>query len=108
MDIRTLIKARRFSSEKMQKVGIFETPRLFCDLYCLEFNQAQKTHIHDDSDKVYVALEGRGTIRVGEENEEIGPGQAVLAPAGEPHGVRNPNAERLILLVFISPPPSHA
>ena len=108
MEIKTLLDARRFSAEKMQKVGLFQTPRLFCDLYCLEPNQAQKTHVHDGSDKVYVALEGRGNIQVGEEHREIGPGQAVLAPAGEQHGVQNPNAEPLVLLVFMAPPPSHA
>ena len=108
MDLKTLLEACRFSSEKMRKVGLFETPRLFCDLYCLEPNQTQKIHTHEGSDKVYVALEGRGNIQVGQENQEIGPGQAVIAPAGEPHGVRNPNAERLVLLVFMAPPPSHA
>lgn len=108
MDLKTLLDARRFSTEKMQKVGLFETPRLFCDLYCLEPNQAQQIHLHDGSDKVYVALEGRGTIQVGKDKEELSPGQAVLAPAGELHGVRNPNAERLVLLVFMSPPPAHA
>jgi hypothetical protein len=75
MKVRTVLDARRFSPEKMQKVSLFATPRLFCDLYCLEPNQSQKTHSHEGSDKVYVVLEGRGSFQVGEENEEIGPGQ---------------------------------
>jgi hypothetical protein len=36
MDVKTLAAARRFSSEKMVKAGLFATPRLFHDLHCLE------------------------------------------------------------------------
>jgi hypothetical protein len=46
METQNLNTLRRFAPEKMQKVGLFETPRLFCDLYCLEAGQAQKAHSH--------------------------------------------------------------
>ncbi|MCZ6823318.1 MAG: cupin domain-containing protein, partial [Deltaproteobacteria bacterium] len=52
--------AHRFSSEKMQKVGLFSSERFFLDLYCLEPGQSQKPHAHDGSDKVYLVVEGRG------------------------------------------------
>ena len=48
-----------FSSEKMKKNNIFETPRFFCDIYCFEPGQEQKGHIHGEQDKVYLVLEGR-------------------------------------------------
>ncbi len=47
-----LQEQRRFSPEKMVKVGLFETERFFCDLYCFEPGQAQKPHTHAGSDKV--------------------------------------------------------
>ena len=37
---------RRFAADKMQKVNMFETPQMFCDVYCLEPGQAQKAHAH--------------------------------------------------------------
>lgn len=96
----------RFSEEKMQKNSLFESPHLFYDTYCLLPNQSQKVHAHEDSDKVYYVLEGAGTFTVGEEEGELTKGQAVIARAGEPHGVRNASEENLVLLVTMAPPPA--
>lgn len=97
----------RFSAEKMKKNGVFETERLFCDVYCFEAGQAQNVHTHEGSDKVYFVLEGRGLFRIGGEQRELGKDEAALAPSGEPHGVENPGPEPLKLLVFMAPIPSH-
>ena len=105
MEVRELKDLRRFSAEKMTKVGLFETPRFFLDQYCLERGQAQKPHSHAESDKIYVVLEGQGRFQVGDEQRLLGPYQAVLAPAGADHGVINPGPERLIVLTFMAPHP---
>jgi quercetin dioxygenase-like cupin family protein len=97
--------ARRFSDEKMQKVALFETPRFFCDIYCLEPGQAQKPHRHDGSDKVYAVLEGRARVTVGDDSAELGAGDAVLCPAGAEHGIENAGADRVAVLVFVAPHP---
>ena len=89
----------------MQKVSLFESEYLFYDLYCLEPGQEQKVHHHEASDKVYLALEGNPTVQVGEERDEIHPGEAVIAPAGRDHGVSNPTQERSVLLVVMAPRP---
>lgn len=107
MQIATVATRIRFADEKMQKVGLFETDRFFFDLYCLKPGQAQKIHSHAGSDKVYYILNGRATVRVGAEQQELTPGQAVLAPAGEDHGLTNAGEEPLTLLVFMAPKPSH-
>jgi mannose-6-phosphate isomerase-like protein (cupin superfamily) len=99
------IDVRRFDGAKMQKVNLFETPRLFCDVYCLEPGQAQKAHRHDSADKVYAVLEGEVLVRLGEESAPLGPGAAVLAPAGVDHGVENRGPARAALLVFMAPRP---
>ena len=98
--------ARRFSAEKMQKVNLFETANFFTDLYCLEPGQEQKVHAHKGADKSYFVLEGRARFHVGGEEEEMGPGHIVLAPADVDHGVRNDTAGRLVLLVFMAPNPN--
>ena len=106
METRNLRESRRFAAEKMVKAGLFATERLFYDLYCLEPGQAQKVHSHGGSDKVYLVVEGRATVIVGDEERELGPDEAALAPAGQPHGVRNAGAERAVLLVVTTPPPA--
>ncbi len=98
--------AQRFATEKMQKVGLFASERFFCDLYCLEPQQSQKTHAHAGSDKVYLVVEGSGRFRVGEAEVALRAGEAVMAAAGEEHGVANDSGERLVVLVFMSPPPA--
>ena len=107
MDVRTIFDACHFSTEKMQKVNLFATNELFLDVYCLEPGQKQKVHTHDDASKFYVVLEGHARFHIDDETRDVGPGQAVLARAGEPHGVENHTAERLVLLVGMAPPPSH-
>lgn len=97
---------QKFSQEKMKKNNIFQTPRFFCDIYCFEPGQEQKGHVHGNQDKVYLVLEGKGTFQVGNETQVLGPGDCTLAPAGEPHGVRNHTAARLSVLVFVAPNPS--
>jgi mannose-6-phosphate isomerase-like protein (cupin superfamily) len=98
----------RFATDKMQKVALFETDRLFCDLYCLAPGQEQRLHRHSRSDKVYYVMSGCATIQVGEEVAEVESGVAVLAPAGLLHGVTNRSGDPVTLLVFMAPRPEHA
>jgi len=95
----------QFAGEKFQKVNIFDSPRMFCDIYCFEPGQEQTLHSHEDNDKIYYVLEGVGTLTVGEESRQVEAGWAVLCPPGEDHGVVNTGADRLVLLVFMAPHP---
>lgn len=90
----------------MQKNSLFDSPHLFYDTYCLLPGQSQKVHAHDGSDKVYYVLEGTARFTIGEEEKDLGAGHAVIAHAGDPHGVRNDTGENLVLLVTMAPRPS--
>ena len=94
-----------FAVDKMKKVNLFETERMFCDVYGLEPGQEQKGHAHAGSDKVYYVIDGQGVFRVGESERVLGPGSVAFAPAGSQHAVRNPGPQRLGLLVFMAPKP---
>ena len=98
--------AQRFAREKMQKVGLFATERFFLDLYCLEPGQSQKAHAHEGSDKVYLVAEGRGRFRVGDQETALGPGEALMAPCGQTHGIENDSDGRLVVLTLMAPPPA--
>jgi mannose-6-phosphate isomerase-like protein (cupin superfamily) len=106
MDAKDVFALARFAPDKMQKVSLYETPNFFCDVYGLEPGQEQRVHTHGDADKVYCVLDGRGVFLVGDEERELGAHQIVIAPAGEPHGVRNAGDARLTLLVLMSPNPN--
>jgi mannose-6-phosphate isomerase-like protein (cupin superfamily) len=96
------VDVRRFDASKMRKVGLLETPRFFCDVYCLEPGQAQKPHRHEEADKVYLTLEGEVLVHVGGESARLPVGAATLAPAGSEHGLENPGPARAAVLVFMT------
>lgn len=43
-------------------------------------------HIHDQSEDVFLVLEGNGWFREGDKRTPIGPGDVVFIPPGERHG----------------------
>lgn len=106
METRTVADSVAFSEEKMKKNSLFDSPHLFYDTYCLLPGQAQKVHAHEGSDKVYYVLRGTGRFTVGREERDLGGGEAVIARAGDPHGVSNETREELVLLVTMAPRPS--
>ena len=46
-------------------------------------------HRHQDREEVYYIIQGKGVMIVGEEEQEIGPGDAIHVPYGEYHATRN-------------------
>jgi len=105
MDTVTLAQKRAFG-DTLRKVPLFDSDRMLFDLYCLAPGQSQRVHTHQDADKVYVVLEGEALFEVGEEQELLPEGTAVIARAGEPHGVRNESNSDVVLLVSMAPRPS--
>jgi mannose-6-phosphate isomerase-like protein (cupin superfamily) len=105
METVNLRELKIFSQEKMKKNAMFKTERLLCDLYCLEPGQSQKPHLHPDSDKVYIVLEGQGRFTVGGKEARLESQTGILAPAGQEHGVQNDGPRRLTLLVFMASKP---
>jgi quercetin dioxygenase-like cupin family protein len=105
MDVRNTSELVSFSTEKMQKVPLFESARFFYDLYCLRPGQDQRVHTHAESDKIYFVLRGKGMFHVAGEERELASGDTVIARPGQDHGVRNASAEELVVLVFTTPRP---
>jgi quercetin dioxygenase-like cupin family protein len=103
-----LAERAKFQADKMAKIALAATPRAQLDLYCLEPGQSQKVHRHDGQDKIYVVLEGRGRFTLGADEHRLDAGEALVAEAGARHGVANDSGARLLLLVFMAPPPPHA
>jgi len=106
VEIRRIADVGSFSEEKMTKTPVFESPRMYLDVYALLPGQAQKVHAHADADKVYVVLEGRAVVEVGGETATLGAGEAVVARAGVAHGVRNDGDAPVRCLAVMAPRPT--
>lgn len=97
----------KFSPDKMAKIALATTDRAQLDLYCVAPGQSQKVHRHDDQDKIYYVLEGRGRFTLGDRDETLGPGEALVARSGVDHGLVNDASDPLLVLVVVTPPPPH-
>jgi len=106
MVIRNAASHAAFRNDKMGKATLAAADHLFAGLNAFEPGQEHKLHTHTGQDKFYFVLEGVGEVTVGEQESRIGPGDFVLAKAGEEHALRNPGPGRLIVLVAMAPPPS--
>jgi mannose-6-phosphate isomerase-like protein (cupin superfamily) len=98
----------KLQPDRMAKVALATTTRAQLDLYCVAPGQQQKPHTHDDQDKIYFVLEGRGHFVVDGVEETLRAGEATVARAGAVHGLVNDDDVPLLVLVVVTPPPPHA
>lgn len=64
-------------------------------------------HYHRDSEEFYFLLEGGGTMEIDGETHPVGPGDAVLIPAGTWHQITAGEEGTLRFLCCCAPPYSH-
>lgn len=105
MIVRGIAKRAVFSDLKMGKADLLSGEQVFSGLNCLLPGQAHQLHTHAGQDKLYLVLEGRADVTVGEQVERIESGDLVLAREGEPHALENPGPENLVVLTVMAPPP---
>jgi len=89
----------------MGKADLLRGEHLFAGLNCFEPGQEHALHTHAGQDKLYYVVEGQGIVLVGEDETPISAGDLVLAKADQPHSLRNPGEERLIVMAIMAPPP---
>jgi mannose-6-phosphate isomerase-like protein (cupin superfamily) len=66
-------------------------------------------HYHRTSEEIYYFTAGRGRMRLGEEESDVGPGDCVVIPPGVEHKLWNgDDSENLVLLCSCAPAYSHA
>ena len=84
--------------------GQFGTENLSVTWVEGEPGSEQAVHSHEGREQVYVIVQGRGAMRVGEEVEEVGPGTLIYVPPGAGHSIKNIGEDRLIYVSSTSPP----
>jgi mannose-6-phosphate isomerase-like protein (cupin superfamily) len=67
----------------------------------------QGLHRHSDNEQVYVIVRGRGVMKAGGEEQEVGPGTMVFIPPGTDHAIRNTGSDTLTFVSATSPPFDH-
>ena len=88
MDVKSVMDARKFSPEKLSKISLFESEKMFCDVYAVSAGQEQKPHTHEGCDKIYYVIEGCGLFKIGGELREVGEKNVVYVPSGVEHSVK--------------------
>jgi mannose-6-phosphate isomerase-like protein (cupin superfamily) len=105
MFVKRLSSYATFAPDKMTKSTIAQGEFLFAGLNAFEPDQEHAAHTHQGQDKLYVILEGTGTLRIGDQSETLSAGDAAFAPSGVVHSIRNPGPERLVVMTVMGPPP---
>jgi mannose-6-phosphate isomerase-like protein (cupin superfamily) len=82
--------------------GDFGSRNLAITLVHGEPGSEQPMHAHD-AEQVYVIVEGRGLMRVDDEEQEVGPETLVFIPPGSRHAIRNVGGARLTYVSATSP-----
>jgi len=94
-----------FAPARMTKSTIVQGEHLFVGLNSFELGQEHALHAHEGQDKLYVVLEGTGTVEIGEQSDTLSVGDAAFAPSGVVHSIRNPGPQRLVVMTIMAPPP---
>ena len=94
------IMARRQAAGDLY-LEFFRVPSMSLGLYALPAGgvDPQKPHAEDE---IYYIVRGRGVIRVGEEDRQVGPGSIVFVAAQVEHHFHS-ITEDLEILVFFAP-----
>ena len=75
------------------------TSALSCGIYTLAAGAKDLQGPHDE-DEVYFVIEGRASIRVGDEEERIGRGSIIYVPASAEHRFVEIEEDMKLLVVF--------
>jgi len=97
-----------FSSEKMGKSTLFESPQMLVGLNAFEPGQGHALHVHAGMDKVYQVLVGEGSFLLDGRVLPMRAGDLMVAPGGVPHGIHNSGTGRLVVLAILAPGPRTA
>ena len=64
-------------------------------------------HYHRLTEEIYYILEGQGLMRVGDEDRQVGPGDAIAIPPGAMHQITNTGTPLLKFLCCCAPGYEH-
>ena len=106
MDVRSLSRAEPFTTRDGSTIReLHQTDLQSLAEARLPAGGATQRHYHAKTEEIYLLLEGEGEMEVDGERRHVGPGDAVLIPAGAWHEIRA--GTDLRFLCCCAPPYSH-
>ena len=66
------------------------------------------SHYHPQTEEIYYILAGAGQMRLGEEMQTVGPGDAIAIPPGQVHSITNTGRTTLKFLCCCAPGYEHS
>jgi mannose-6-phosphate isomerase-like protein (cupin superfamily) len=93
-----------FDRNRAVRSRVYETDLVAMDMLCLEPGQQLGARTYEEADAVYTVIGGRAWVVTDDSEVALEPLQAVLVPAGTPHGIRNDAADPLLLQTITSLP----
>ncbi|WP_084386670.1 cupin domain-containing protein [Castellaniella caeni] len=82
---------------------IFKVPTYVSEIVCYEPGQVTATHHHPNQDEIWLVMEGKGIVTIGEETQDVVASSLIFIPAGVRHGIRAADDSRMVLLFIKSP-----
>jgi glyoxylate utilization-related uncharacterized protein len=84
---------------------LYETPRLFSQVVCVQGSQGIGPMSDASSDGIVVVLAGEIATQVGKTRARMRQWESALVPAGEELTLRNASEEPSVVLLVLAPPP---
>lgn len=86
---------------------LYTSAKLQLVLMSLRPGEEIGSEIHATHDQFFRIEQGKGRIRIGQAKIKVGPGDAIVVPAGVSHNLTNTGKKRLRLYTIYAPP-NHA
>ncbi|HXF73720.1 MAG TPA: hypothetical protein VNO79_14060 [Actinomycetota bacterium] len=102
-DLRDLV---RFSEEGPHHGPLFESPRLWSEVLCLEGPQRLGPISDPGSDAICAVLAGEVAVQVDRRRARLKQWGTVLVPAGSALTIANASPDPAVLLIVAAPPPA--
>jgi quercetin dioxygenase-like cupin family protein len=102
MELAEVDSLATFSNDKYSKIPIDGAKGLM-RLLCFEPNQSVPLHKHPEGDEYFFVIQGKGKIKIGNEETEAESRTIIRAPANVLHQWKNGTGKLIILSVLISP-----
>lgn len=79
----------KYDENSVPKVPVFAGEDMTSEVYYFKPNQVLGLHRHPNGEQIFVFLQGKGVMELGDKKHDVAAGDAVFVKAGEWHGITN-------------------
>jgi mannose-6-phosphate isomerase-like protein (cupin superfamily) len=94
----------KLKGEAVEYLEFLNVPALNCGIYFLAAGSTDMQAPHDE-DEVYMVLDGRARMRLGDEERAVGPGSLLYVSATTQHSFFEIEEDMTLLVMFATTPP---